>query len=487
MLKQILLKNFKSYRDQALPLAPLTLMIGANASGKSNAIEAFRFLSWLAGGQKLSAIQHQVDDSDRVLRGSVNDLGYFGDKYFSLGCKLDAELATNESLQGKLKAVVLIGREIITATGLIDRGENNKSEVMDVLGSPPFKLPLNHLLWEGFEVSLENRYGDLHIIQEKIIHSTTGGEIPLYSITKTSEGTDTQVQVAYNNFKRGGNKPRVICTDQIAIMCQLESPATFASEHVQSKKEIPLTIAYFQIFLENTLFLDPVPALMRTDSYPEKKLRNNCSNLSGVLYQLWMQENNHEAILRFIQSLPEQDVKNLQFFEDRRGRVSMELVESFGGKDKAWSVELLSDGTLRVLAIAAAVLSAPEGSTVVIEEVDNGVHPSRAKHLLSTMQEQAKRRNIRLLLTTHNPALMDALPDEALGDVVFCYRDPQEGDSRLIRLSDLDNYAGLVMQGPLGELVTRGVVDRFVKHREDPEAKKQNALDWLARLQGEAA
>lgn len=32
MLKQILLKNFKSYRDQALPLAPLTLMIGANAS-----------------------------------------------------------------------------------------------------------------------------------------------------------------------------------------------------------------------------------------------------------------------------------------------------------------------------------------------------------------------------------------------------------------------------------------------------------------------
>ena len=77
---------------------------------------------------------------------------------------------------------------------------------------------------------------------------------------------------------------------------------------------------------------------------------------------------------------------------------------------------------------------------------------------------------------------MDALPDEALGDVVFCYRDPQEGDSRLVRLSDLDDYAGLITQGPLGELVTNGIVDRFVKSPVTPEAKKQNALDWLARL-----
>lgn len=145
----------------------------------------------------------------------------------------------------------------------------------------------------------------------------------------------------------------------------------------------------------------------------------------------------------------------------------------------------MSDGTLRVLAIAAALLSAPEGSTVVIEEVDNGVHPSRAKQLLSTMREQAEKRNVRLLLSTHNPALMDALPDSALGDVVFCYRNPKSGDSELMRLSDLNDYPGLVAQGPLGELVTNGIVDRFVKSPVTPEEKKQNALDWLAKMQGE--
>ena len=55
----------------------------------------------------------------------------------------------------------------------------------------------------------------------------------------------------------------------------------------------------------------------------------------------------------------------------------IELTETFGGTETVFDATLLSDGTLRVLAIAAAVLSAPEGSLVVIEEVDNGVHPSQ--------------------------------------------------------------------------------------------------------------
>ncbi len=57
MLTSITIRNFKSYHEATLPLAPLTLLIGANASGKSNAIEAIRFLSWLARGQRLTALQ----------------------------------------------------------------------------------------------------------------------------------------------------------------------------------------------------------------------------------------------------------------------------------------------------------------------------------------------------------------------------------------------------------------------------------------------
>ena len=429
MLKSILIENFKSYKKQILPLAPLTLMIGANASGKSNALEAFRFLSWLSQGQKLTVLKHRVDDSEQVLRGQLKDLGYLDSTEFTLGCQTDDED------------------------------------------------------WNDYQVSICIREQELHICQEQILGKTK--TVPLYQIKQAATGLNSDVLVAYNNFLSGQHKPTITCTDQIAILTQLETPAVFS--HAKSRDVIPKTVKRFQKLLENTLFLDPVPSLMRGDSFPEKKLMGDCSNLSGVLYTLWQEEKIRPIIVTFIKSLPEQDVLNIEFYEDRRKKVALELVESFGGNDRKWSVELLSDGTLRVLAIAAALLSAPEGSTVVIEEVDNGVHPSRAKQLLQTMRQQAQQRNINLLLTTHNPALMDALPDEALGDVVFCYRDAQQGDSRLVRLSDLDDYAGLVTQGPLGELVTQGVVDRFVKNPVSAEQKKQNALDWLAQLQQEEA
>ena len=39
---------------------------------------------------------------------------------------------------------------------------------------------------------------------------------------------------------------------------------------------------------------------------------------------------------------------------------------------------LLSDGTLRMLAVVTALETVPTGSRIIIEEFDNGLHPSRA-------------------------------------------------------------------------------------------------------------
>lgn len=49
MLASFTLANFKSYEHATLPLAPLTILVGANAAGKSNLIEAMQLLAWLAG------------------------------------------------------------------------------------------------------------------------------------------------------------------------------------------------------------------------------------------------------------------------------------------------------------------------------------------------------------------------------------------------------------------------------------------------------
>jgi predicted ATPase len=429
MLTEFTLANFKSYRKSSLRLGSLTLLIGANAAGKSNALEGLRFLSWLAQGQKLSSIQYAVNSADRVVRGRVNDLYYPEEISFTIGCRLD--------------------------------------------------LPE----WNQLDITLSLRDGELHIINEQIAYANK--PVPLYNLVRPSEGVGTDVNVAYNNFIKGRNKPQVICSDQMAIFVQLDSPARFEAKYPKSQQKIPPIVRKYQTVLQNILFLDSVPARMRKYSYKsDKRLQEDGTNLSSVLFRLWENNTEHQQeILNFIQSLPEQEIKGLDFIFGPRDEVMVRLIETFGGHRRTCEAALLSDGTLRVLAIAAAMLSAPADSLVVIEEIDNGIHPNRAKHLLNSIRDIAKRRNLRVLISTHNPALMDAIPDAALGDVVFCYRDPSVGDSRLIRLGDLDEFPGLISQGSLGQLVTKGVVDRFIKSPHTPEDRKQRSIAWLKRLE----
>jgi len=428
MLVSFGVRNFKSYRDATLPLSPLTVLIGANASGKSNAIEALRLLSWIAQGNKLGSIRYAIQEADRAIRGKVSDLGYRGGSEFSLSCQAD--------LPG----------------------------------------------WDRFSITLERRPDDdLHIRDERL----TGPEshVPLYEVVAPSQAAGSDIRVAYNNFARGRKKPQVTCNDQMAVLVQLQSSARFEGGHKDAQHTIPMVTSIYQRLLSSIVFLDPQPTAMRDYSFnTDQSLRENGSNISGVLYNLCKIQDCRPTILEFIRSLPEQDIAKVGFIETPRGEVMVQLTETFGGHESDYDATLLSDGTLRVLSIVAAVLSAPEGSLVVIEEIDNGVHPSRAEQLLERISEIAKRRKLRVLLSSHNPALLDALPNDAVPNVVFCYRDPVDGSSRLTRLMDVPDYPELIAQGSVGHLMSHGLIERFVKSHPGPAARRAQAQDWLREL-----
>ena len=79
MLTEIRLAGFKSYgNEQRLPLASLTVLIGANASGKSNAVEAMQLLAWLARGHRLGDLSHALRDEELPVRGRVGELARAG-------------------------------------------------------------------------------------------------------------------------------------------------------------------------------------------------------------------------------------------------------------------------------------------------------------------------------------------------------------------------------------------------------------------------
>lgn len=56
MLEKIQLRGFKSFHDAEVPLGRLTLIVGANASGKSNLRDALRFLHGVGQGYALAEI-----------------------------------------------------------------------------------------------------------------------------------------------------------------------------------------------------------------------------------------------------------------------------------------------------------------------------------------------------------------------------------------------------------------------------------------------
>ena len=433
MLSSFSITNFKSYREATLALAPLTVLIGANAAGKSNAVEALRLLSWIATGNRLASIRHALQEKEHAIRGSVRDLVFRSQRAFSLACR----------------------------TGASD--------------------------WDSYSIQLEVRADDeIHIADERLTGTGLASSAPLFQVVTPSQGALGDMLVAYNNFARGGKKPQIACSDQMAVLCQLMSSARFYSTHKKAQQDIPATARRFHQQLSNITWLDPRPSLMRGYSFnTEQRLTGSGANLSGVLYNLCQTAEIKEDLLGFVRALPEQDIKDIDFIETPRAEVMVTLTETFGGRRTAYDATLLSDGTLRVLAIAAALLSARD-RLVVIEEIDNGVHPSRAERLLDHMARLAKARNLRVLISSHNPALLDALPDDAVPHVVFCYRSKDDGSSRLIRLMDLPDYPELVAQGSVGHLMTRGIIERFVKEHPGPDQRKERARAWLTKLRTQA-
>lgn len=56
MIKSLRLVNFKNFADETLRMGPFTVVVGANASGKSNIRDAFRILHGIGRGYSLAEI-----------------------------------------------------------------------------------------------------------------------------------------------------------------------------------------------------------------------------------------------------------------------------------------------------------------------------------------------------------------------------------------------------------------------------------------------
>ena len=109
MITSLHLKQFKNFKDATLRLGSFTVLIGANASGKSNIRDAFLFLHGIGRGYSLAEILgEKYVGGERVwggIRGGIREVAYWGLNDFALTVRLkiySSESQAARSLRARL-------------------------------------------------------------------------------------------------------------------------------------------------------------------------------------------------------------------------------------------------------------------------------------------------------------------------------------------------------------------------------------------------
>ena len=421
------LRNYKGFGDAQIDLLkPFSLLIGPNGSGKSNVIEAIELLSFVARGQPLYEIGDIGKGSNSLeVRGGLQACGREGKDRFQLG------FSANAKFKGR-RPLFRYDVEICTR-------------------------PYPQIIDERLKVGKRTLYETL---------------------PKQPDSTSRDLTVQYD-----GNptiKPSAQVSSDRSVLSQYRE---FAASNNLSYEDWLQVVQATMSHLQASFVFDPDPKLIHSyERVGDTILKKNGSNLSAVLYGLSKGDEDQRAtlqrLLEKIRQLPDEPYQKFDFTLTELGDVVFGFQESSGYKVDA---RVLSDGTLRTLAILTAFETVSEGSRIVVEEFDNGLHPSRVGVLTEAITEVAKNRRLRVLVTTHNPATMNFLTREQLDGVVLCTWDDGNESASLVRLDELPRYDEFLERGHLGDLVTRRVIDQYLAP-EFEEQQKKKALAWLEAL-----
>jgi predicted ATPase len=242
--------------------------------------------------------------------------------------------------------------------------------------------------------------------------------------------------------------------------CQLEVTVTDNDKESVTKINFPNEKTWYkgQIAkeLQNIIIFNPVPEKMRGYSPVSSELKPDGSNIAGVIASLPKDEKEklEAELTRYVSPLPEKDIRKIQSVTvGLNNSDAMLYCYEEWNPDKPIDARGMSDGTLRFAAIVLALLTAKPHSLLVIEEIDNGLHPSRAKELVKVMKELSQKRSVDILCTTHNPVLINELGNDMIPFISYVKRD-SEGNSVIELLEEKDNLAKLMASSTIGGIMT---------------------------------
>jgi predicted ATPase len=182
-------------------------------------------------------------------------------------------------------------------------------------------------------------------------------------------------------------------------------------------------------------------------------LRHNGSNIAPFLLKLKTSKSHHAYYQEIVDAIR----LVIPFFDDfkldvmRFGEAEkVKLMWRQKGSDFPMQPYHLSDGSIRFICLATALLQPSPPSTIVIDEPELGLHPEAIRILGELITDAAKRTQI--IVATQSPLLIDQF---AIEDIVVVNR--KDGQSTFERLQ-AEDFSAWLEEYSVGELWTKNVI-----------------------------
>jgi predicted ATPase len=431
MFTSLRLERFKNFQDAELKLGPFTVLIGANASGKSNIRDAFRFLHGIARGYSLAEIigEKYGESGERVwsgIRGGSREIVFSGERSFILTSQSDIAWDLEQFAEGPEFAGKDLRYRIeteIRRSNSIPRITTENLEIVD-----KFRL---------FSSKIKNHYTQ---------------HISLYPDSRTSHLATPSDSMRTNPFL--GQMLSNPTTWHVWPEIKPKQPNLDIDSNLQFQFDIESNFHLAFKYYKYMRFFDWSVDAIRQPSLPgQDVLSDNGRNLSSVLYTICQNDQGKRNLLSWIDELTPMDPVDFEFPTDPTGRVLATLVER--NKQKI-TLASASDGTLRFLAFLGALLGPHPASFLFFEELENGIHPTRLSLLLDLVENQVKEKEIQIVATTHSPELLGRLSGDSLEHASLIYRLEKESDARIIRILDIPHAKDLIEKDRLAHLLATG-------------------------------
>ena len=188
----------------------------------------------------------------------------------------------------------------------------------------------------------------------------------------------------------------------------------------------------------------------------------------------------YENVLNIFFTQAYADIKEVKYkINEKEDRIHYELYfyKMIGGKIKSIPSKLESDGTRRILNQFDTIIGSLLGETVIIDEIDNGIHDVLMKNIIMSIKDEITGQ---LIITTHNTLLLEILPKEYIYILSTDYNGNKTINSIKeygIKIQKNNNARDLYFKGIFRGIPTTDYIDfEEIKYTlEDLEDNEENA------------